>query len=104
MAAASSPRTADYSVASGVFNVRLDVPLATWERFVERTLRQMRATSRLGFAFNLMAPVPAAVESPAELYRPAPQAWAAFCERELGANVEALSGYGLHEQTLLVRY
>ncbi|WP_158290212.1 trans-aconitate 2-methyltransferase [Ramlibacter sp. WS9] len=104
VAAASSPRTADYSVASGVFNVRLDVDLAVWERFVERTLRQMRETSSLGFAFNLMTPVPPTVDSPAELYRPAPDQWIAFCERELGAKVQTLTGYGLHEQTLLVRY
>ncbi len=99
-----SPRVADYSVASGIFNVRLDVPLPVWERLVERTLRELRETSRLGFAVNFMLPLAPTMESPPQLYRPDPARWSALCERELGGHLERLSGYGLHEQTLLVRY
>jgi SAM-dependent methyltransferase len=101
---ACSPRVADYSVASGIFNVRLDIPFSLWELFIERTLSQMRQTSRLGFAVNFLAPVPRGISSPSELYRAPPGAWAAYCKKNFGAAIEQLSGYGLHEETLLVRY
>jgi SAM-dependent methyltransferase len=104
IAGALSPRIADYSVASGIFNVRLEIPLALWERHVERTLLQMRETSKIGFAVNFLVPVPPNIDSPPELYRAPLGAWGAFCEHTLGAEVRHLTGYGLHEETLLVRY
>src|SRR5262245_47788518 len=55
--ATASPRAADYSVASGIFNVKLDHPLDRWERFIAKTLTEMRAVSRRGFAVNFMAPL-----------------------------------------------
>jgi hypothetical protein len=100
----SPPRVADYSVASGIFNVRLDVPLPDWEAFVAHCLAELRTCSRRGFAFNLMVPVPPGIDSPAELYRPPRDKWKGYCEDVLKASVTPVSGYGLHEQTLLVRY
>src|SRR5581483_10452680 len=50
----ASPRVADYSVASGVFNVKLRNSRDAWERFVRTPLTQMDATSRRGFAVNFM--------------------------------------------------
>jgi SAM-dependent methyltransferase len=98
-----SPRSADYSIASGIFNVKLDQPIDLWERFIAATLQQLRATSRLGFAVNFIA-----VEAPGQavrpgLYRVSPAPWIAFCETALGSAVELLEGYGLREFTLLVR-
>jgi SAM-dependent methyltransferase len=53
--AASEPtETADYSVASGIFNVRLGAPLSAWTDHVHATLDAMHRTSRLGFAFNCL--------------------------------------------------
>jgi SAM-dependent methyltransferase len=98
-----SPRNADYAVASGIFNVKLDQPVDLWERFVATTLQQMSATSRLGFAVNFVAPeTPGRAVSPG-LYRISPEPWIAFCETALGSAVELVQGYGLHEFTLLVR-
>jgi SAM-dependent methyltransferase len=98
-----APRVADYSVASGIFNVRLDVPMNQWEAFVRRTLADLRETSRFGFAVNFMEPLPPPAESPAGLYRPEPAQWPAYIERELGLQVEAVRGYGMRETTLLAR-
>ena len=98
-----SPRVADYSVASGVFNVRLDVSLDLWEAFVRRTLDELCSTSRLGFAVNFMEPLPVEFDAPRELYRPEPRLWVAYLERELGLRVEPVRGYGLREVTLLAR-
>src|SRR5713101_5413247 len=45
--ASVSPRIADYSVASGIFNVKLHQSVDSWEHFVRKTLIDMHATSRL---------------------------------------------------------
>lgn len=100
--ARGSPRTADYSIASGIFNVKLDLPVELWESFVAVTLGGMHAASLKGFAVNFMAPLSGGgVSGP--LYRTSPEPWAAYCTAELGAEVEIVSDYGLREFTMLVR-
>lgn len=101
--ASASPRVADYSVASGIFNVKLDHPDALWTQFIEATLAAMQATSRRGFAVNFLAPLADSAGAAPELYRVSPSVWAGYCEREFGARVEVLDNYGMREYTLLVR-
>jgi SAM-dependent methyltransferase len=93
---------ADYSVASGVFNVRLGSPVTAWESYVESILSDLHASSRIGFSANFMSPL--ADETAGEnLYRVEPERWIGFCTDKLGCDVERISGYGLPEFTLLVR-
>jgi Methyltransferase domain len=99
-----SPRLADYSIASGIFNVKLDQPLDIWERFIARTIKDMSATSRRGFSVNFIAPEEAVRNSTLQLYRTSPEPWVRFCERELGCTVEIISDYGLREITLLIQH
>lgn len=99
----ASPRLADYSVASGIFNVKLHQPVELWTRFIETTLASMHATSRRGFAVNFLAPLAAGVEGKTELYRSPANVWRQFCEDQLLARVDVLENYGLREYTLLVR-
>jgi len=105
--AASCPRVADYSVASGVMNVNLGHPREPWEQFVATILRDMRRCSRRGFSVNFKAAAGAAMgaaDDPAEgLYRTTPQRWIEFCDAELGCSVETIDGYGMREFTLLIR-
>jgi SAM-dependent methyltransferase len=95
-------RMADYSLASGTFNVRLGHRPADWESYIETILSNLQARSRIGFAVNFMLPHD---DRPAEdeLYRSPPRRWVAFCRRELGCSVRVLEGYGLREFTLLIR-
>lgn len=101
----ASPRSADFSVASGIFNVKLDQPRHRWERFVALTLDDMHATSRKGFAVNFMVARPgrAGDRRGRSLYRSAPEKWSRHCEQEFGSSVEILDGYGQQEFTLLVQ-
>ncbi|CAN7537733.1 class I SAM-dependent methyltransferase [Polaromonas sp. LjRoot131] len=104
LVANASPRLADYSVASGIFNVKLDQPRVLWEAFIARTLADMRRNSSVGFAVNFLAPLAGGEAGPPELYRAAPEHWQRHCEQALGATVELLQAYGLQEEyTLLVR-
>jgi len=98
---ARSPRVADYAVASGLFNVKLDEPAELWTGFIEATLKDMAAGSRLGLAVNFLAPLPEGMEGKPELYRTGPQPWVRYCERTLGRRVTVLASYGMREFTLL---
>jgi SAM-dependent methyltransferase len=96
-----SMRTADYSVASGTFNVNLDQPLDRWERFVEAALAGMAGTSRVGVAVNFMRSRRSVLEYPSPLYRTSPRRWRTFFEETLGWRTRVSEGYGLGEFTLL---
>lgn len=97
------PRVADYSVASGIFNVKLNQPTARWTLFIQQTLAGMHRASRLGFAVNFLAPLGPDMQTIPELYRVSPDVWIRHCERQFGAKVELVEGYGMREFTLLVR-
>jgi SAM-dependent methyltransferase len=99
--ASQCPDVADYSVASGIFNVRLGHPLAQWEAYVEQILSDLNASSRIGFAVNFMRPHDA-LPTEDGLYRTEPPRWLGLCER-LGGSVELVGDYGLREFTLLIR-
>ncbi|HST76802.1 MAG TPA: hypothetical protein VLJ20_15605, partial [Acetobacteraceae bacterium] len=97
------PRVADYAIASGLFNVRLQEAPDRWTAFIARTLADMAKTSRHAFAANFMASRDRAADEEAALYRSAPAPWIDYCERVLGGSVELVAEYGLREFTLRVR-
>jgi SAM-dependent methyltransferase len=97
-----SPRVADYSVASGIFNVKLHYSRKTWEAYVVQVLQHMYRTSQRAFAVNFMATVPL-YKSTDQLYRTNPDQWFQYCREELGCSVEVISEYGMREFTILVR-
>lgn len=103
VAAASIPRVADYSVASGIFNVKLAQPMDRWTLFIEKTLSEMNKASRLGFAVNFLAPQGAGFQPIAELYRTSADVWARYCDNQFNTRVELVENYGMREFTLLVR-
>ena len=92
---------ADYSLSSGIFNVRLGHPVGAWETYVRSILSDMHVCSRIGFAANFMLPLDAEPME-TELYRSEPRRWVDFCG-QFGGDVELLGDYGLREFTLLVR-
>jgi SAM-dependent methyltransferase len=98
-----SRRIADYSVASGIFNVILDQPVKLWQHFIAKTLSRMHSTSRRGFAVNFMTrPERGKIARPG-LYCISPEPWIHYCEQKLGSKVELLTQYGMREFTLLAR-
>ncbi len=93
---------ADYSVASGVFNVRLGQPVEAWEAYIGQILHDLFNHSRIGFAVNFLLPHDNA-PAERELYRTRRSRWVTYCREELGCTVKPLTGYGLREFTLLAR-
>ncbi len=94
---------ADYTVASGIFNVRLDVPVERWERYVLETLDQMNGLTRKGFGFNVLTSYSDPEYMRPDLYYPDPRQFFDHCKRRYSRHVALLHDYGLYEFTLLVR-
>jgi hypothetical protein len=96
-------RSADYSVASGIFNVKLKHSREAWEGTIRAALAGLASNSRRGFAVNfLLEPMQAFLAEPG-LYTTAPDRWAAYCARQFNAEVDVIGGYGMPEFTLIVR-
>jgi SAM-dependent methyltransferase len=94
---------ADYTVSSGIFNVKLDVTDRAWGPYVEETIGRIAALSRRGFAFNMLTSY-----SDAELMRPDlfygdPRHFFDLCKTRYSRNVALLHDYGLYEFTVVVR-
>ena len=99
---ARCPRSADFSIASGLFNVCQSSARDEWESFVRATLRELARASSKAFSANFMAPLDPGAPVVPQLYRTAPAPWVDFCVDELGGRVRLIEGYGLREFTLLV--
>ncbi len=94
---------ADYTVASGIFNVRLDAGDEDWERHVLATLDKLDALSVRGFAFNVLTSYSDADKMRPDLYYADPGALFDHCKRRYSRWVALLHDYGLWEFTILVR-
>jgi hypothetical protein len=94
---------ADYTVASGVFNLRLDVDDARWEAYVRRTVRALAGLSRRGFSFNMLTRYSDPPRMRADLFYADPCAIFDFCKREISPHVALHHDYGLYEFTVHVR-
>jgi SAM-dependent methyltransferase len=94
---------ADYTVASGVFNVRLKAPVPTWQRYVLDTLEQIATLSTRGFSFNMLTTHSDAERMRADLYYADPLFFFEHCRQRFSRRVALLHDYPLYEFTILVR-
>ncbi len=94
---------ADYTVASGIFNVRLDAADDAWEQHVLETLGRIDALSLQGFAFNMLTSYSDADRMRPDLYYADPRAIFDHCKRTFSRWVALLHDYGLYEFTIIVR-
>lgn len=99
----SLTRVADYSLVSGVFNIKLHQPHARWTQFVKDTLVMLNQYSRRGFAVNFLAPTTYDRPPIAELYTTTADIWVAYCKRTLHLDADVLADYGMNEFTLVAR-
>ena len=101
---AEKPDTdADYGVASGIFNVRLDRTDSEWYKYLQTTLEVLDQTSRLGFAFNCLTSYSDEDKKRDYLYYADPCQLFDFCKRRYSPNIALLHDYGLYEFTILIR-
>lgn len=94
---------ADFGIASGIFNVRMQRTDAEWKAYIEATLDVLDRTSSKGFAFNCLTSWSDADKMRDYLYYADPCDMFAFCKRRYSRHVALLHDYGLYEFTILVR-
>ena len=96
-------RQADYTVASGIFSVRLSASDREWHAHLLSTLEEMHARSRRGFAFNCLTKYSDAQHMKEYLFYADPCELFDFCKTRFARDVALLHDYGLYEFTILVR-
>jgi SAM-dependent methyltransferase len=94
---------ADYTVASGIFNVKLDAPAEEWERHALETLGRLNDLSVCGFSFNMLTSYSDPDRMRDDLHYFDPRAIFDHCKRRFSRWVALLHDYGLYEFTILVR-
>jgi SAM-dependent methyltransferase len=95
--------TADFAIASGIFNVKGDVPIEAWARYVHDTIDILARCGRRGFAFNVLSLSSDQERRAANLYYADASELLSYCLRRYGRSVALLQDYGLYEFTLIVR-
>jgi SAM-dependent methyltransferase len=94
---------ADYTVASGLFNLRLEVHDDAWTDYVRSTIRSLAALSRRAFSFNMLTSYSDPPLMRPELFYGDPSVFFDFCRREISRHVALHHDYGLYEWTIHVR-
>ena len=95
--------TADYGIASGIFNVRLACNDVEWWKHITVTLDVLNRTSRLGFSFNCLTSYSDGDKMRDYLYYADPCVLFDLCKRRYSRSVALLHDYDLYEFTILVR-
>lgn len=96
-------RIADYTVASGIFNVKLQNKDNEWATYVLDTLHKINDKSRKGFSFNCLTIYSDDNFKKNYLYYADPCFLFDYCKRKFSKNVALLHDYFLYEFTILVR-
>ena len=94
---------ADFALASGIFNVRLDTSLEDWTAYVLHTLERLDSLGGQGFAFNMLTSYSDHDRMRADLYYGDPCFFFDHCKTRYSKQVGLLHDYGLYEFTILVR-
>jgi hypothetical protein len=96
-------READYTLASGIFNVRLSTAEGEWKNYMLEVIDTMNSLSRSGFAFNALTKYSDAEFMRADLYYADPLFLFDHCKTKYSKFVTLLHDYPLYEFTILVR-
>jgi SAM-dependent methyltransferase len=96
-------RQADYTVASGIFNVKQDADPGEWTNYIVDQLHAIDRLSARGFAFNMLTSYSDSERMRPSLYYGDPRYFFDFCKRTFSRHVYLLHDYGLYEFTIGVR-
>jgi len=94
---------ADYTVASGMFNVKLQASSTEWESYMLRTLEAISRLSKRGFAFNVLTKYSDPEFLRPDLYYADPLFFFDHCKTKFSRFVSLIHDYPLYEFTILVR-
>ncbi|XOV79179.1 MAG: methyltransferase [Aestuariibacter sp.] len=95
-------KLADYSVASGIFNLKFDHSNEEWINFIKSSLIQISNATRKTFAFNILTAYSDADKQRSDLYYACPLELFDFCKRQISPFVTLKHDYPLYEFTITV--
>lgn len=96
-------QTFDYTLASGIFNVKLDIDHKSWKSYIWDTINQMNEISQKGFSFNMLTSYSDEDRMQEKLYYASPEEMFSFCKQNFSKDVALLHDYSLYEFTIIVR-
>jgi len=94
---------AEYAVASGVFNVKMDVNETDWRAYVRRSLADLASLGTRGFAFNALTSFSDVDKQRPDLHYADPFELFEYCRKTYSRFVALMHDYPLYEFTMLVR-
>ena len=94
---------ADYTVASGIFNVKQQTNLEQWQGYVLNILGKMAELSKKGLAFNALTKYSDLEFMRDDLFYADPLFLFDYCKRNFSRFVAVLHDYPLYEFTILVK-
>jgi len=92
---------ADFSIACGIFNTRLDESEEAWSEYMREVVRNLAEKSSLGFAFNSLTTYVDWREP--HLFYADPIEWFDWCKKDISPRVALLHDTPLYEWTMIVR-
>jgi SAM-dependent methyltransferase len=93
----------DFSIASGIFNLKLEITNEVWTEYVVGELYKMNTLSRRGFSFNMLTRYSDAEYMKPHLYYADPCYLFDYCKTHFSRNVALLHDYEVYDFTLIVR-
>lgn len=93
----------DYSIASGIFNVRIHHNENEWLVYILETLQKMNTKSKKGFSFNMLTKYSDKEFMRNDLYYADPLFIFDYCKRNFSKQIALLHDYELYEFTILVK-
>src|SRR5262249_49746125 len=94
---------ADYTFASGVFNVKQEHSATQWQEYILSTLSDVDRVSGKGFAFNMLSSYSDRGRQRSDLFFAEHGFYFDFCKRQFSKRVALLHDYPLFEFTIAVR-
>ena len=96
-------KVADYSIASGIFNVKMKYSKKQWLAYILDTLKEMNLKSKKGFSFNLLSKYSDKHYMKENLFYASPLFFFDYCISKFSKNICLKHDYNLYEFTVLVR-
>ncbi len=100
---AGEMQSADYTVASGVFNLKYSFSEKDWIGYITGALEHMDSKSKRGFAFNMLTKYSDKEFMEDHLYYADPLFMFDHCKKNFSRNVALLHDYNEYDFTILVR-
>lgn len=100
---AADMKLADYSIASGIFNIRYGMDDSLWQDYILKTIHQLDLKSEKGFAFNALTTYSDKEFMKPELFYSDPLMLFDYCKKNFSKNVALLHDYYQYDFTVLVR-